>query len=543
MGFGKFSIIILLLSLLGNLVQPPEALGRKRIVLMPFRGKERIKARHGFLKGLKKRVKVLSFRKYFRIADELGVKPLKPKGIPAICSKLKCRFVVFGKVKRKKRKLYLVVTIYNHKGRILGRRAAFAPKRNLIWQTGFAVGRSSLELFDKQESRAASVTLQEEEEEISSNVPQKEEKSSNLSQNGDSDLETNTGEPTYRTKKPPSPLPSPPVGNAAQSPPAKQDLPDAQKTTAEKDLSAVQDTSSPKDQPDSRAAHLSQEKQTLKPDHVKISPPDSTLRAFDRSSDAFEGASSTRPLNELFEISLGMGFSIRDYEIAGQRSNEGRTQYQSQPFPEITLQGQFFPFAIFRILALSSLGMHASYSRHLLLHSSSKDNPEEALASASWELLLDLNYRFALSKIRFSPEVTVAIGFGFRDFDLADNDRITSLNYRFLRGALGLKIPLFAPYLFLVGQGEFRPLLSVGDVAEQRYGSLDSGYAWSAGFGFEGRIFRGLYYFSFAEHLQFATNYQGDPRRDKDNLHLPAPSSGLDRFWRVGAGLGYAFQR
>ena len=92
-------------------------------MVLPFSGPAGAKARVGVIRGIRKKAKFVSLKKFTNTADNMGLDYDDAEGMKSICSKLKCDVVIKGKVKRKRRRFAISVMVYNGgTGELIGRR-------------------------------------------------------------------------------------------------------------------------------------------------------------------------------------------------------------------------------------------------------------------------------------------------------------------------------------------------------------------------------------------------------------------------------------
>lgn len=148
----RWPILLLgLVMLVGTAVPRLAAAKKKRVVVLPFSGPLGSAARRGVLAGLKRKVIVISPKKFSNTADDLGADEETPEGLVGTCSKIRCDAVIKGSVRAAKRRRYkVVVTVYNGgTGTAIGRRAATVRGKGKVARAGTAIGRGCLRLVAK----------------------------------------------------------------------------------------------------------------------------------------------------------------------------------------------------------------------------------------------------------------------------------------------------------------------------------------------------------------------------------------------------------
>ncbi len=256
-------------------------------------------------------------------------------------------------------------------------------------------------------------------------------------------------------------------------------------------------------------------------------------------------ARASRPgrFDGLLEFSAGMGFSIRRYELKGADASEDRL-YNGDPFPEFTVRLDLYPLTPAVRGFVRNLGLGGSYSRHVSVTTSFVDSQGASVdvETSSQEMIVDALVRWILLAREASPVLLFRAGGGLRDFDLASNEVITSLNYRFLRFGVDGTIPLATPLAALRVGGDFRPILTVGQEAVDAFGYKSSAYGFSIRGGISGRLWFGLTYQAIFEYLGFANEFNGRP--DAPANHAPVvrtdAAKAKDRFMGLNVSVGYA---
>ena len=125
------------------------AAAKKKVVVKAFSGRGGGTARASFVRAIRRRVRLISARKFSSTASNLGVES-GPGGYADTCSKLRCSAVVVGKVTKRRRRYTVVVTVYNGKnGRAIGRRATKVRGARRLRRAGAALARACLRLIRK----------------------------------------------------------------------------------------------------------------------------------------------------------------------------------------------------------------------------------------------------------------------------------------------------------------------------------------------------------------------------------------------------------
>ncbi|MCA9671941.1 MAG: hypothetical protein KC503_40355 [Myxococcales bacterium] len=84
------------------------------VVLLSVAGPQARRAYRGLYRGLRRRVRLVGRRKFFRAVKKLGVDPTSKGGLAAACDKAGCKFVVRGVVKRARRRRYELTISVTH---------------------------------------------------------------------------------------------------------------------------------------------------------------------------------------------------------------------------------------------------------------------------------------------------------------------------------------------------------------------------------------------------------------------------------------------
>jgi hypothetical protein len=252
------------------------------------------------------------------------------------------------------------------------------------------------------------------------------------------------------------------------------------------------------------------------------------------------------PRANLVGIGVGIGAVLRDFTLEGDPSLPPH-KYEGGMYPEIVLAADVYPLAPFVDNAANGVGLGLTYSRHLSISTTRQDpetDTEAAVDSSSWELLLDLKFRYIFWDSETSPSVAGFFGYGMRDFELAQNVTLTSFNYQFVRFGLRGIAPILTP-LFAVEAGfDVRPVMKVGQEAVDSFGDKQGALAWSVRAGLSGRTEWGVTYFATFELLRFSTEFAGldEGVQIRDDWPDRAdPTTGSDQFIRFWGGVGYAY--
>ncbi|MCA9671933.1 MAG: hypothetical protein KC503_40315 [Myxococcales bacterium] len=125
--------------------------GGKRVVVMKFAGgRSGLRARNGFVRGIRRRTRLVSASRFVDRADDLGLDPNSPRGRSGACHKLKCHAIVRGSVRRAGRSYVVTVTVYNAlDGQAIGKRAARVRGARRLVRAGVALGRACLRLIGR----------------------------------------------------------------------------------------------------------------------------------------------------------------------------------------------------------------------------------------------------------------------------------------------------------------------------------------------------------------------------------------------------------
>lgn len=468
---------------------------KKRVVVLPFSGPGGTRARSGVIKGLKKKAIILPLKKYTRTAKRLGVSAGSSSGMVATCSKVKCDAVIKGKVKRKRRRYSVTVSVFSGgTGKLIGRRAGRARGARRTARVGVSLGRKSLALvrkggFKRGGAKPAGRSWEEEED---SYAPEPKEPA------------VAAAEPSTE----PEPASEPEEADTSDIPVFKPEKRRAgQASDAEEEESSEDDEDA-----------------------------DISRRG---SAGAYAG---------LFDLSVGLGVASRSTELVGQDPSTAPNKYEGGMYWELTVRGDIYPMVPFVRGFARNFGLGVGYCRHLSISTKPKDS-DESVSTTSTELLLDLRYRWVFSQRPTSPLVSIFAGYGMRDFDLGENDTLRSFNYRFFRVGVEGAVPITTPLVAITAGFDARPLLAAGPETVDSYGDRSGGFAWSVRGGLSGKLDFGVFYFFNFEYLSLSTEFSGlDPSMVRDDPAQPDyeprdradPSSGSDRFIRLWVGGGYA---
>lgn len=468
------------LALLGS-----EALAKKRIVVLPFSGRGGATARGGFVRGLKRRVRFVSYKRYRRTADRLGVNGRVAAGIVPLCSKLRCHAVVRGSVRRRRRRYTVTATVYNGAtGRAIGRRAATVRGRRRLRRAGAAIARACRRLISK----------------------------------GSYKRKVRKPIPVRKVDPPDQPPPKP-------TPPVRRD-PDLDGALAKRDRDRDRDRDRARDRDRDRDYDRDRDRD------------DDGGRVSRRRRGKYEG---------LFDIGASIGLSTRTFELVVPQDGSKDRKYDGGMFPEFTLALEAYPLVLLTRGIARGIGLGVSYTRHISISTKLKTTNappagDNAVDTTSDELMFNARFRWAIKDDLAGPVVYGFFGFGIRGFSLAQNVVLTSVSYQFLHLGAGGRIPLGSPFISLRAEASIRPLLKVGQEAVDSFGERSGGFAWSIRAGAYGRLKNGLFYFGTFEYLSFSMTFNGlnpaDVRAGTADLALP--SEGSDSFLRFWVGAGYA---
>jgi len=255
-------------------------------------------------------------------------------------------------------------------------------------------------------------------------------------------------------------------------------------------------------------------------------------------------------LGGLFDLSLGIGISRRDYKMEGDDPSKNR-RYDGGVYPEINLRLDLYPAAPFvDHFVAQNMGLGLAFAHHLSISTTLRDKngkPQDVDTSAL-ELLVDLFFRWPIfGEEPTSPELKIAFGFGMRDFKLGENHVLPSFKYRFLRIGVDGYIPLMTPLVAIQAGIDIRPILAVGQEALDALGEKSGMFALAVRGGLGGRTAFGLFYGATFEYQHFMGDYSG--RTEYKGKAIPAgapaslrtaPSSTTESYIRVWALLGYS---
>lgn len=296
----------------------------------------------------------------------------------------------------------------------------------------------------------------------------------------------------------------------------------------------------PSEEPPPRAPSVNASDAVAPPPMAEEEAESSSGRA--REDARVSAAAGTDDTLETFAVGAGLGFAIRSYELA---TADETSSYDGGAYPEFVLDAAVYPLARVTSTFARHLGLGLAYSRHLSISTEDTSGSQAAsdVETSSQQFLVDARVRWFVLARAWSPVVFGAVGWGFRDFDLAANDVLTSFNYQFVRISADVAVPLGTPYISLEVGFDIRPLIGVGQDAVNAYGERTGGLAWAARVGAFGELPLGFFYFGRFEYLHFGMDFAGrtdlgaDQVREVDRI---VPSSGSDTFLRFWLGAGYA---
>lgn len=115
----------------------------QRVVVLPFSGPNAAKIRTQIVRGMRRRVRPISYAKYRRVAEQLKVEERTAVGITTVCAQLKCHAVIAGQVDMGRRNRYVVtVTVFNaNDGEALGDVKTRARGRRRVMRNAKRLGR------------------------------------------------------------------------------------------------------------------------------------------------------------------------------------------------------------------------------------------------------------------------------------------------------------------------------------------------------------------------------------------------------------------
>jgi hypothetical protein len=476
------------------------ARAKPRVAVLKFSGRKAKSARKAFLKAIKKRSRLISTKKYSRMAKRLGVEPQSEEGIAAICAKLRCKAVVIGALKRLRRKRHqLVIRIHSGSGEKIQTIGVKKTKR--IKAAAKALGKASLKLFAK------------------GNVPPR---------SGDAD-------------------------SGDDAPPVVIYTPDEDKSTDKAGATDTTDTTDSTDATDSSDTADGAEDPLLS----GVTPIQKKRRAAPAKKTASpkDGAQSQR-----FSVSVSMGMAMRSFELKGANPAQD-TRYDGGIYSEFTVAAEVYPIAFFSQGFAKNIGIRLAYNRHMAISTTLPDNNFN-LETTSQELLADLRLNWPIFSKATSPIIQAWFGGGFREFFLSEkacpqgseqsdpscvvNPVLTAFNHGFLSIGVGAVVPIFTPLFAIEASFDARPLLSVGDAAIQSYGERAGGFGFGVRGGFRGQHRLGFLYFLSVEYLSFSMSFQGLDQNDPNQRvrtgypDRAEPTKGTDSYLRFWLGLGYA---
>ena len=252
----------------------------------------------------------------------------------------------------------------------------------------------------------------------------------------------------------------------------------------------------------------------------------------------------------LFDLSVGIGMSRRNYEMEGDDPSKNR-RYDGGIYPEFNFRLDLYPAAPFMDhLVARSLGLGIALAAPMSISTTLKDKKGQAqeVDTSSLEFLLDLLFRWPiLGEAPTSPVLKAAFGFGMRDFKLGENHVLPSFKYRFLRIGVDAHIPLMTPLIAIQAGIDLRPILAVGQEALDALGEKSGVFALAARGGIGGETAFGLFYGVTFEYQHFMADYAG--RVEYQSKAIPAgapsslrtvPSSTTESYIRVWAQLGFS---
>ncbi|MCC6751568.1 MAG: hypothetical protein IT371_28205 [Deltaproteobacteria bacterium] len=521
--------LALTLFVLGAL--PSAADAKKKAAVLPFGGPGAAGARAGVVAALRAKFDIVGQEAYDTAAGDLGVDGRTAAGMAAVCGKLKCHAVIKGSVGKRRRKFTVVVTVYDgSSGKALGRRAATVRGVSAVARAGSALGKNCAPLVARGSAGKAGVSAPPDQGERQP-PPQPP-----------------PAQPVAR-RPPPQPAPaqpptgSPPVVEADSPPPAQP--PVAKASPSGEDTSDIPAYKPKRKKSKRRASADDEGDEDRDDDRDRDKDKDSDEGDDDEGRVKVKKKRRRGKLAGLFDVSVALGLSTRNYELAGANPDQN-SRYDGGMFPELTIRGELYPLVPFMDNFARNLGLGLTYARHISI-STKLPSGDSDVSTSSQEFLMDLRVRWAFWDSVTSPALTAFVGFGMRDFSLGQNTVLTSFAYKFARFGVAALVPFGTPLIAGELGADARPIFSIGQEAVDAYGVRSGGFAWSVRAGASGRASLGLMtlsYFLTFEYLSFGSSFEGlDPAVSPPRRGYPdrtEPTSGSDRYIRlwVGAGIG-----
>lgn len=421
---------------------------------------------------------------------------------------MRCHAVISGRVKRRRRRYTVVVTVHSGTGKLLGRREASGRGARRLPRVGAALGRACRRLLRRARYR----------------------------RRGRGAVARRRRRRRRRRSPPPEPQP----------PPAEQPAPDGGERGGDFGYEPP---------PKAGAAQPSAPAGKGEPDEQLALAAD-----LDAEGDAGEPAvkkqaKSPSKLEGVFDLGVAVGLSTRSYELNAARPQDQR-KYDGGLFPEFTIRAAVYPAAFATRSFWRNLGVALSYTHHISISTKLPENPNNKtcgfggdIDSASQQLLVDavLRWAFLDSWGETSPVLLGSAGFGLREFSLDRNNVLSTFSYKFMRFGAGLRFPLGTPLIALKAGFDLRPVFAVGQDAVDAFGAAQGGFGWAiraGGYGEKNLSFGRIFYFATFEYQSFSTDFAGlDPKTHPAQSCTPqlnVATQGSDRYIRLWLGAGYA---
>jgi len=256
----------------------------------------------------------------------------------------------------------------------------------------------------------------------------------------------------------------------------------------------------------------------------------------------------------LVDLRAGVAYAARNMDVEVTASSTSRT-YSAPGYPELTLSLEVFPIALVnRWSVAAGLGLFGLHRRDISVQTTGVAETGETVdvATHSEELLIGAMYRMPLGRSRSGPSLTSRIGYGYLSFELDPSavsrlqpDRqVPSMVYRNFVLASSLSIPFGQSGVAVEVGGQYRPVVQVGQAAQDQFGdTTGGGYGFGAHLSIGGTarfLVDGLVWSLEGDYMALTTRFSGTPREGPAIPHQFGV--GTDRYLRAILLAGYRFR-